>query len=72
VTLEETHDRQKTTTLIGLQILIQIKPVEEVGAKLVERAVNQPIAEDQANLGLQANISRMKCSFQGGDNVTYI
>ncbi len=69
-TFEETHDWQKTTTLIGLQILSQIKPMEEVGAKLVEGAINQPVAKDQANLGLWVNISRMKCSFQRGDNVT--
>ncbi len=66
MTFEERHHQQKTTTLAGLQILSQINLVEEVGVKLAKRAINQPVEEDQTNLGLQANISTMKCSFQGG------
>ncbi len=51
-TFEEIHDRQKTKALIGLQILGQIEPMEEVSVKLVIGAINHPIVEDQANLGL--------------------
>jgi hypothetical protein len=35
-----------------LQILSQAELVEEVGVELVEGAINQPIVEDQTNLGL--------------------
>jgi len=31
--------------------LSQVEYVEEVGVELVEGAINQPIIEDQANLG---------------------
>jgi len=51
-TFEDTPDRQKITTPTGLQILNQAKPMEEVGVEHVERAINQLVAEDQANLGL--------------------
>jgi hypothetical protein len=40
--------------------------VEEGGVEPNEGAINQPIVEDQANLGLWASISRTKCSFQRG------
>jgi hypothetical protein len=31
--------------------LNQVESMEESGAKLVKGAINQPVAEDQANLG---------------------
>jgi hypothetical protein len=40
--------------------------MEEASVKIVEGAINQLIAKDQVNLGLWANILKMKCSFQGG------
>jgi hypothetical protein len=51
-TFEDTLDRQKITTPTRLQILSQVKPMEEVGVEHVERAFNQLVVEDQANLGL--------------------
>jgi len=32
--------------------LSQVESLEEVGAELVKGAINQPVAKDQANLGL--------------------
>jgi len=44
----------------------QVKHVDEVGAKPIERTINQLVAKDQANLRLWVNILRMKCNFQRG------
>ncbi len=52
MTFEETFDRQRTIVMTGLQILNQVEFVEEASAELVKGAINQPVAEDQANLGL--------------------
>jgi hypothetical protein len=49
-TFEKTPYRQKTTVLKGLQILSQVKLVEEANVKHVERAINQLVVEDQTNL----------------------
>jgi hypothetical protein len=35
--------------LIGLQILSQAEPMEEIGVEPIEGAINQPIVEDQTN-----------------------
>jgi hypothetical protein len=51
-TFEKTLDRQRTITLTCFQILNQTELVEEGGAEPIEGAINQPIVEDQANLGL--------------------
>ncbi len=40
--------------------------MEEASVEPVERAINQLVVENQANLGLWANISRMECGFKGG------
>jgi hypothetical protein len=36
MTFEETHDRQKITTLTSLHILSQVEPMEETCVELVE------------------------------------
>jgi hypothetical protein len=38
--------------LTSFQILNQVEPMEETNVKPVERAINQLVVEDQANLGL--------------------
>jgi hypothetical protein len=40
--------------------------MEEISTKPIKKAINQPIIEDQTNLGVWANILRMECSFQKG------
>jgi hypothetical protein len=51
-TFEETLYQLKITVLTGLQILSQVEPVEEASVELIEGAINQLVAKDQANLGL--------------------
>jgi hypothetical protein len=41
-----------TTTPIGVQILSQVKHVEEAGTEHVEEAINQLVIKYQVNLGL--------------------
>ncbi len=50
------------------QILNQVEHVEETSVERAKGAVNQPVAKDQKNLDIWANIS-IKRSFLG-DNVT--
>jgi len=52
MSFQNTLECQKTTMLIGLQTLSQVELVEVVGVEFVEEVVNQPIIEDQSNLGL--------------------
>jgi hypothetical protein len=49
---EDTLDQQNTIAPTSLQILNQVKPMEEVVVEPVERAINQLVAKGQANLGL--------------------
>jgi hypothetical protein len=42
----------KIATLTSFQILNQVKPVEEVGAKPIQGTINQFVAKNKANLGL--------------------
>lgn len=51
-TFEETPDQQRTTTLISFHILNQAELVEEANVEPIEGAINQPVGEDQVNLGL--------------------
>jgi hypothetical protein len=48
----ETFEKTLAITLTCFQILNQTKLVEEGGVEPNEGAINQPIVEDQANLGL--------------------
>ncbi len=52
--------------LIGLQILNQTKLMEEIGVKLVERAINQPIAKDQTNQDFELAFQGQNVVFKGG------
>jgi hypothetical protein len=38
--------------LTCIQILSQAKPMEEISTKPIKKAINQPIIEDQTNLGV--------------------
>jgi hypothetical protein len=65
-TFENTHNWYKITLATGLQSLSQVELVQAVIVKLVKKFINQLVIEGQSNLGLWANILRMKCRFQRG------
>ncbi len=45
MTFEDTHDQQRTTMPINLQILSQVELVEAIGVELVKEVINEPITE---------------------------